>query len=509
MGVVRLAELLGALSFASDLADGFPQGKVVRTVVLGTRIAEAAQLSREEARDVFYVTLLRYLGCTGFAHEESAIYGAGEDIVVRNVMAMADPDDMGGTLRAIVGRVGRGAGPIARARAVAALLDPGAVEKHAHAQCDTSIRVAELVGLGALASALGALCERWDGEGKPHGTKGEALPLAVRVHHLADVAETAHHRGGAAAMRAAVKTRTGGLLDPALVARFVAREAEMIATLDEGGAWDRFLAAEPEPRVECDEARFDDVVRALGYFGDMKSTYFLGHSATVAELGARTAEALGMPAAEIATVRRAGHLHDLGRLSVPNAIWDRAGALDAAEWERVRLHAYYTDRVLTRSPALREVAAAAGGSHERLGGDGYHRGIPAPMLTRGARVIAVADALAAMGEERPHRGALSADAKAKALRDESAKGALDREIVEAALSCVGLAAPRARRGDLSERELEVLRLVARGKTNKEIAELLKISAKTVQHHVAHVYDKIGVYSRAGAAMYVMENGLYA
>ena len=88
-----------------------------------------------------------------------------------------------------------------------------------------------------------------------------------------------------------------------------------------------------------------------------------------------------------ASVRAAGFLHDVGRVAVPNGIWDKPGPLSASEQERVRLHAYYTERVLERSGALAPLALLAGSHHERLDGSGYHRGAAAAQLGVGARLL--------------------------------------------------------------------------------------------------------------------------
>lgn len=511
---MRLAPLLGGLSLACDLVNDFPPGKVLRTCVLAVELGRAAGASEETLRDAFFLSLLRYLGCTGFAQEEAAVYGAGDDNALRAIMAMADVTDP----RALVVALARDIAPTAplldRVRAATRLLmDPKAVELHAKAQCDTSVQIARLVGAGErIERALRAVCERWDGRGAPAALAGDEIALPMRLTQIADVAEIALHRLPIADAVREIDRRGGGQLDPALARTFHREHVRLAALLadDEGGGgiFERFLASEPEPHARIDEARLDDVARGLGQFVDLKSAWFLGHSSGVAELAVAAAEQLGMSAAETTELRRAALLHDLGRVTVPNAIWDRPGRLGVAEQERVRLHAYYTERVLVRTPPLRALAAIAAAAHERLDGSGYHRGLTKATLPRAARVLAAADAAHAMRESRAHRPALAPDAAKDALYAECARG-LDRACVEAVLSVTSGAPRRARRAPagMSDRELEVLRLVARGKTNAEIGTLLGISARTVQNHVAHVYDKIGVYSRAGAAVWVMENGL--
>lgn len=508
---VRLAELLGGLSLACDLADGFAPEKVLRTTILAMEIGKRHGLSRVDLHDAYYVTIFRYLGCTGFAHEEAHVYGAGDDIAVRRTMALADGAQPFFTISRIARGIGR-SGPVAASvRAVARLLGDGvAVGRHARAQCETSIRLAKLAGLGErVQSALKHVCERWDGKGAPARIAEETIDIVTRVYHAADTLDLiATEQGPDAALEEARK-RSGGALDPK-IAKTVARDGKAIlATLATSHPFEDFLDAEPTPHVVADDARIDDVALAFSQMADLKSVFTLGHSSAVAAVAERVAKAAGASDDEIRIVRRAGLLHDLGRVAVANNVWDKTGKLSVAEWERVRLHAYYTERVLWQAPALRPVAAIASAAHERLDGRGYHRALPASLATLGGRVLAVADVHVALRELRPHRPAMSVAEAKKTLLEEASAGRLDASLVRTLLDVETGEAPR--RGawpkGLSDREVEVLRLLARGKTNKEIAVALGLSPKTVQHHVAHVYDKVGVESRAAAAMFATEAGL--
>jgi HD-GYP domain-containing protein (c-di-GMP phosphodiesterase class II) len=307
---------------------------------------------------------------------------------------------------------------------------------------------------------------------------------------------------------ALARKRSGGALDPGLARTFLEAADELLATIDVPSIWDRFLANEPRPHVEARPDRVDDVARAFAMFADLKSTYTLGHSTGVATLAKRAGIACGLGADELGMLERAAWLHDLGRVAVANGVWDKPGKLSVAEWERVRMHAYWTERALWQARPLRPIAQLAAGAHERSDGSGYHRSLPGAMLGRAARVLAAADAYHAMGEDRPHRPALAPEAAARELRDDVAAGKIDRDACAAVLDAAGVAAaPLPRPCGLTDREVEVIRLVARGASNKQIGAVLGISAKTVQHHVAHVYAKIGVSSRAGAALFATEHGL--
>jgi HD-GYP domain-containing protein (c-di-GMP phosphodiesterase class II) len=225
---------------------------------------------------------------------------------------------------------------------------------------------------------------------------------------------------------------------------------------------------------------------------------------------ARKAGAAVRGDSDVMSLRRAGLLHDIGRVGVSAGLWGKEGALTEREWEQVRLHAYYTDRVLARPEPLRRVGALASQHHERMDGSGYHRGLAGQALPAAARILAAADAYHAMIEPRPHRPALTAeDARSELLR-EVRLGRLDGDAVNAVLAEAGHRVPRARRerpAGLSQREVEVLRLLARGCSNRDIAAQLFVAPDTVKHHIRHIYDKADVTTRAGATMFAMENSL--
>ena len=230
------------------------------------------------------------------------------------------------------------------------------------------------------------------------------------------------------------------------------------------------IDAEPQPVATISRAGVEMVARAFGEFVDLKLAFLTGHSTRVAELAASAAEGLGCSRAEVSAVRAAGFFHDLGRVAVPNGVWEKPGPLSGGEWERVRLHPYYTERVLERSPALAPLALPAGSHHERLDGSGYHRGAAAAQLGAGARLLAAADAYDAMTHDRPHRAALDPrDARAE-LGEMVGSGALEKRAVDAVLEAAGAAPLTVRQGHpagLTDREVEVLRLSPRaGRTGR-------------------------------------------
>jgi putative nucleotidyltransferase with HDIG domain len=324
--------------------------------------------------------------------------------------------------------------------------------------------------------------------------------------HLADVVEVFHHIGGARAAVDVALARSGGQLDPALVELFATEAETIFGELDQVTTWDAVMGKAPTVGRELSDDDLDRVLAAIADFVDLKSPYTLGHSRGVAELAAGAAAELGM---DTRTVRRAGLVHDLGRMGIPNTIWDKRGPLTAGEVERLRLHPYYTDRILVSVPALASLASVAAQHHERLDGSGYPRGSSAESLTPEGRLLAVADCYQAWSEPRPYREALDTGKIAARLREEVKAGRLDGAAVDAALRAAGHQVRRNREwpAGLTAREVEVLRLLARGLSQKEIAERLVISRKTASNHVEHIYAKIGVSNRAMASLFATRRGL--
>ena len=370
--------------------------------------------------------------------------------------------------------------------------------------CEVARRLAPRFGLGGGATAaLDHVFERWDGKGLPAGAKHDAIPVAARVLHVARDAIAHGAAGGPDAAAEVIRSRSGAAYDPALAAAY----ATVTPLGDRDPAWSAAMAADPRPGSPLSDAALDEACVAAGEFADLKAPCFLGHAAAVAELAEAAAWRLGEDAA---LVRRAAQLADLGRVAISTATWERPGALAEAEWERVRLHAHFSERALSRAEGLAPIGAVAGAHHERLDGSGYQRGLQAELIPPPARILAAADAFCAMQEPRPHRPSHSAEAAADALRAEATAGCLDPAAVDALLDAAGERGERVsgeRPAGLTEREVEVLRLVARGERNKAIAAQLGISPKTVGNHVQHIYEKAAVNSRAAAALFAMEHRL--
>jgi HD-GYP domain-containing protein (c-di-GMP phosphodiesterase class II) len=503
---VRLAEVLAAVSLAADIGHDQPLEKSLRNAVIAARLGDELGLRGEELSAAYYVALLRSMGCTGNAHESAILFG-GDDRAFTKLMQELAGGDPAELVRGAARHVSAVAPELAGERTEEWFRTNGRLEARnaGVSACEVSTTLARRLGLpAAVQTGLDEVYERWDGRG-PGSISGEALSIPARVAHVVDFVEIADRAGGVPAARELIRRRTGGHFDPEIAAVFHRCADELLAELDDVDMMKAALDAEPTPQPRCPRTELEHLARAIADFADLKSPWTLGHSPAVGELAAAAA---GRDE-DRETLMLAGLLHDLGRVAVPNGIWDKPKPLVAAQWERVRLHTYYTERILARTPVFAPLAAIAGAHHERLDGTGYHRGIGEDALTDEMRLLAVADAYVAMTNARPHRAALTGEAAAAQLHAAVGAGRLCGRAVACVLEAAGherARAPEAPCG-LTEREVEVLGLLAHGMTNKQIAGKLYLSAKTVQHHVAHIYDKIDRRTRAGAAMFAMEHRL--
>jgi HD-GYP domain-containing protein (c-di-GMP phosphodiesterase class II)/DNA-binding CsgD family transcriptional regulator len=596
---LRLAEAVGALSLATDLAMGQPLEHGLRTAVLAVRIARVLGLPEDDQVTVFYTGLLHFAGCTAESEIDARFFG--DEMSARpRMMAVAF-----GTRMNLIATAARVAHPertrLARAAAMARSAFGGIAEFRtwAASHCDVASVLGARMGFSEpIQDALRHLWERWDGRGMPGDLRGHQIPLAVRLMQVAQDADMAWQQGGISMADEVLAERAGAGLDPGAVAAFFSLGEAGYRDLDDRSIWEHALRTEPGPQPVVTEKRLDACLSAIADFADLKSMWTLGHSRGVATLAEQAGAAAGLPVPDQVSLRRAGLVHDIGRVAVPVNVWAKPGPLNRDEYEQVRLHAYHTERVLDAAAGLRPLARLAGTHGERCDGSGYHRGSQAAELPMTAWLLAAADCYQAMREPRPHRPALTAGAAADELAREAAAGRLAPEAVHAVLaaagqpppdrSAAGAAGPRpagrepgrrdgpgreaagtrgaGRRGagrpgagrpgagrpgagqpgaggpgagrpgaspagtappgtsqagpgraaarpdgrrpaGLSERECEVLGLLARGLATKQVARRLGISPKTCDHHIQRVYGKVGVSTRAGATMFALEHGL--
>jgi len=513
---VRRAEIVAALSLATDLAIGQPLEFALKSCVLGMRIGEALDLSPEELRQIYFQALLRYIGCNADTYLLSAL--VGDEMAFRREVARADLADdleMLTLLARAARRVTEGEGLVAmvvavlRAMAMGRAVSTPVLSGH----CEVASRLAERLSLGsAIARNLGQLYERWDGKGLPSGLRGEAISPAVRVVSLAQDAIVLREAYGWEDACRQIGSRRGKAYDPRLADLILARGDDLFRGLDMAATMEAVLGLEPEPHAWIAAEELDQACTVIADFVDMRTPFTIGHSRAVSELAAAAARHCGLPPHDSTLLRRAGLVHDLGELSIPTSVWMSPGPMRHRDGEQIRLHPYFTERILTGPAPLAEAAALAGRHHERLDGSGYFRGARGQALSLPASILAAAEAYQTKIEARPHRASLSPGAAAQALRGEAREGRLDGRAVEAVLAAAGRpgrATPRARTDGLTAREIEVLRHLCQGKTLRQLAGDLGISPKTADNHVQSLYSKVGVSTRAGAVLFAVEQGLTA
>ena len=408
--------------------------------------------------------------------------------------------------------IGAGRPPEVRAAMIeAARVDAGPRGREWFAtMCEVAQRFAGWLELGSdIEAALEFVFARFDGRGFP-AVSGDEIPLPMRLLHVGRDISLFLSASGPEEARAVIERRSGAAYDPRLAELAVRNFGDLLADLDEARMWEQAMESEPFPQRWIAGERVDAAFMAIAALTGLKSPWLREHSTNVADLAEAAAWRVGLPEASVTLVRRAALAHDLGRVGVSNAIWEKPGPLGFGEWERVRLHAHYSERAFAQSRALTSIGLLAGSHHERIDGSGYHRGTRGTALDQPSRILAAADCYSAMREARPYRPALDAAAAEAELLREAKEGRLDPEAVDAVLNAGGHRVrqrPRELPAGLTERELEVLLVLVRGESNQGIAEDLGISAKTVGHHIEHVYQKAGVRSRAAAAVWAFEHDL--
>ncbi|MEO8668222.1 MAG: HD domain-containing phosphohydrolase [Bauldia sp.] len=512
---VRRADFLMALAYATDLATGQSRDFALRGCVLAMRLADLAGLGIEERRNVYHQALLRYVGCNADTHLLAAAFG--DEIALRQDLAYTDLGNHHQLVDVFVrafNRVFADAPP----EQLAGLVEHGL--SHAlhtsvpilAGHCEVAKRIGARLGLSdELCENLGQIYERWDGHGLPHHLKGDDVKRAVRLVALAQDAIVLLALRGPEAMAKTIAERRDGAYEAALADLFLAHAGTLVEGIDPEIDREAIPALEPQPHAVLDETGCEEAFLAIADMIDMRMPSTLGHSRAVAGLAEAAAKRMSLPAVDVRNIRWAAYIHDLGELSVPVSTWQRTGPLTPREADAARLHPYHGERALAAlGDAGTGLAALVGYHHERLDGSGYHRGARGAALSPAARLLAAAEAFQTAREARPYRPAASDAATATKLRAAVREGGLDADAVEAVLAAAGQPSRNAspsRLAGLTPREIEVLRLIASGLTAKEAARQLEISPKTADNHIQNLYAKIGVTTRAGAALYALEHGL--
>ncbi len=393
MVAVRLADPLAGLSRFADLGFGLQVGSSLRSCALATKLARALDLPTADVQAAFYTALLHHVGCVGYAHETARLFG---DELIANIAAgRTDAASTRDTLTTFLPALLRGTRGMERARVVFAAATKGGRwgTEFTTTACEVGRDSARRLGLPEeVQASLFHVYDLW---------KDKQIPIGARIARLTGIAVLFESLGGRDLAVQAVRRRSGGMLDPDLVASFTNHATEWLTDLDNSDPLALVLEIEPHPQVTLPDVRL--AAEVFADLTDLKSPHLLGHSRGVAALAVDAAEQLRLPEAARADLEVAGLLHDVGRVAVSNAVWDKPGPLNADEWERVRLHPYHSERILDGSAALAALAPLVGRHHERLDGSGYHRGCTATDLSMPARILAAADAYRTRIEPRPHR----------------------------------------------------------------------------------------------------------
>ena len=505
---VRLADVLTSLALAIDLGLGIPMQTIHRSALIAVRLARAAGLHEADVAAAYNLAILRFVGCSTTSHETSSILD--DELALGELLVVSDEEFVPAFSRAL------GAGKSeAEAQAVIqrtfAAMATGLFRSNHVMHCEAAQLLARRLDMDPrVVDGLAHVYERWDGQSTQRLAEGEAISLPMRVVQVAYLAGQDSMSRGAAEIAARARARAGNQLDPGLAALLAEDIDHFLSDLDGPELTQKLLDAEPGGPVWLTGPQIDQALSAIADFGDFKSPHMLGHSRRVSAIARAAASAASLPASDIAQVGHAALIHDIGRVGVQAQLLSKSGDLTRAEHERIRLHSYLTGRIFADSPVLAPLGALGSAHHERLDGSGYHRGLAGSSLSGTARLLAAANAWCALTEARPHRPQMTEAEAAAELTTQAKAGLFDRKAVDAVLTAAGQKGARARRAasvTLSEREIEVLRLLSRGGTNAAIADELGLSPKTVERHVTHIYDKLGVTTRAGAAIYALENGL--
>lgn len=433
---VRLSEVLSGLSYALDLTEGHPRGHSARSCLIGMRIARELDLPADRRSDLFYALLLKDAGCSSNAARVSQLFG-GSDQEAKHDVWLRDWRKWREQLAYGLAATAHEPTRWARFKRLlhVARQGPGARRELFQLRCDRGAEIARTLGFPERTSqAVRSMDEHWDGGGFPDGAARERILLEARIINLAQVLEIYWHEYGRDKALDAASDRSGRWFDPELVrvAQHVALDPALNDALTVDDLPSAVSAVEPEERaLPGDEARLDRIAEAFALVVDAKSSFTYQHSARVAALAVTIGERMGLPSEGLVRLRRAGLLHDIGKLGVPNRILDKPGKLEPDEWAVIQRHAYWSEQILARVPVFRDFARDAGSHHERLDGRGYHRGLTGDRLSRDARILAVADRIDALSADRPYRGRLDPETVCR-LIDEDCGSGLCPEAVEAA-----------------------------------------------------------------------------
>src|SRR5579859_4618168 len=510
-----LAALLCALSFATGVGFGGHIEHGLKSAYLGLQIADALTLNDEEREAIFYGALLKDVACTACSAGIAAFFPDDEQVSLSDVI-LIDPtsiSDMLGWLSRYVPLDSRFPSRISKLFSFMIQCGP-IVKETMRSHCEVAELFARQLGFpDHVQRTLRFQWERWDGKGMAYHLKRTATPITARILHFAQVLELTYHFGSPEKTCIIAQERRGTRFDPALVDVFLtlAQQVGFWKAFEEQSTQEAMLAIRPSTVAERGlEDETERVCETLADFIDVKTRETWHHSHIVAELAVDMGNCLGLAGDELTRLRCAALVHVIGKVAVPITILTKGEQRSESEWETYRLHPYYTQRILERVEALQGLAIAASAHHEWVNGQGYHRQLSGDQIPFHGRILAVANSYARLMPQGEQRDPTSVLSKMRPLVgtqfDATCFDALVRSLTH--MGGVKSLSPTPRKiGNLTERECEVLSLLAEGQNTPQIGRTLGISKKTVEHHLAHIYNKIGVTCRTAAVVYAVQQGL--
>ena len=408
---IRLSEIIAAMSVALDVTTGQPAGHSMRSALIGMRLAQELRLDTADRSALYYALLLKDLGCSSNAAKMAYLFGA-DDRTLKLHSKTIDWTQAAQKLKYAWQQCAPGGNTFDKLLRMAALMrsGPKGERQLVELRCERGADIARMLQFPqGTSDAIRALDEHWNGRGQPYGIRGEQIPLLGRILCLAQTVEVFFTTYGQAAAIEVAHARRGRWFDPRLVDALSAFRGET-------AFWKRLhsddLLAELapwEPRdavLMADDACIDRVAEAFAKVVDAKSPWTYLHSTNVAEIAVGIARQCGCDLRLERDIRRAGLLHDIGKLGVSSLILDKPGKPTDEEFAEIRRHPDYSQQILQQVGAFQRLADVASAHHERLDGRGYHRQLGDTQMPWVARVLAVADVCEALGAKRPYRDAL-------------------------------------------------------------------------------------------------------
>lgn len=506
------AALLCALSFATGLGFGGHMEHGLRSASLGLHIADALALANEEREALFYGALLKDVACTACAAGMAALLPDEEQVSLADVILL-DPSQFSD----IVGWLSRYIRPDAHFfRRMTKLLSflvqcKPMIREIMRGHCEVAVLFARQLGFADyVQQALRYQWERWDGKGMAYQVKGSAIPKAARILHLVQVIELMYHFAGPEGTRNLAQDKRGTRFDPEVVDAFLAlaQSADFWDSVKELSTQETLLARCPATSAGSTQGNHAELVcEALADIVDLKTSETLHHSRTVAEIATKMGTALNMTASELSRLKCAALVHDVGKVAIPANILTKGERRSSSEWEVFRLHPYYTQRILGQTPVLQDLAQAAAAHHEWINGQGYHQQLCGEQIPFHGRMLAVADTYAKLVQQMSSAEALHQMRSQIGTQFERVcyEALVTATTGKERLTCNLPGTPHM--STLTKREMEVLSLLAQGCNTPQIARTLHISRKTVEHHLSHIYAKLGVTSRIAAVTSAIQQRL--